>query len=88
MLKNNLIKINSSQEKIRYISTILIPQTEQTFKSALVSYESALTEFIDLLDTYRSLRENNKMLVEEETNYLILISSLEKIIGKQILTIN
>ncbi len=87
-LKNNLIKINSSLEKIRYIRTILIPQTEQTFKSALVSYESTSTEFIDLLDTYRTLRENNKILVEEETNYLILISSLEKIIGKQILTIN
>jgi outer membrane protein, heavy metal efflux system len=87
-LKNTLIKIGSSLEKIKYISTVLIPQTEQTFKSALVNYETASIEFIDLLDTYRSLRENNKMLIEEETNYLILISRVEKIIGKQILTIN
>ena len=87
-LRNITVKINSSQEKIRFLSDVLIPQTEQTFKSSLISYETAASQFIDLLDTYRTLRENNKMLVEEETNYLILISSLEKLIGKQILTIN
>lgn len=87
-LKNSLIKINSSQEKIKYISNILIPQAEKTFKSVLISYEIASNQFMDLLDTYRALRENNKMLIEEETNYLILISSLEKLIGKQILTVN
>lgn len=87
-LKNMIVKINSSQEKIIYLNEVLIPQTEQTFKSALFSYETASNQFIDLLDTYRTLRENNQMLVEEETNYLILISSLEKLIGKQILTIN
>lgn len=87
-LKNIIVRINSSQEKIKYLSEVLIPQTEQTFKSSLISYETAANQFIDLLDTYRTLRENNRMLVEEETNYLILISSLEKLIGKQILTIN
>lgn len=87
-LKNIIVKINSSLEKIRYISSILIPQTEQTFKSSLISYETASIQLMDLLDTYRSLRENNKMLVEEETNYLISVSELEKLIGKQILIIN
>lgn len=87
-LKNIIVKINSSQEKIDYISNVLIPQTEQTFKSALISYETASNQFMDLLDTYRILRENNKILAEEETNYLILISELEKLIGKQILTVN
>jgi len=87
-LKNIIVKINSSLEKIKYISSILIPQTEQTFRSSLISYETASVQFMDLLDTYRSLRENNRMLVEEETNYLISVSELEKLIGKQILTIN
>ena len=87
-MKNIIVKINSSLEKIKYIRNILIPQTEQTFKSSLISYETASIQFMDLLDTYRSLRENNKMLVEEETNYLISVSELEKLIGKQILTIN
>lgn len=87
-LKNIIVRINSSQEKIKYLSEILIPQTEQTFKSSLISYETAANQFIDLLDTYRTLRENNRMLVEEETKYLISISELEKLIGKQILTIN
>jgi len=87
-LKNVLTKISSSLEKIKYIKSILIPQTEQTFKSSLISYETAALEIIEVLDSYRSLRENNKILIEEETNYLILISSLEKIIGKQIITIN
>lgn len=87
-LRNITVKINASQEKIIFLSDVMIPQTEQTFKSSLISYETAENQFIDLLDIYRTLRENNKMLAEEETNYLILISSLEKLIGKQILTIN
>ena len=87
-IKNTVQKINSAQEKITYLSRILIPQTEQTFKSSLISYETAAVQFSDLLDTYRVLRENNEMLVKEETGYLILISSLEKLTGKQILTIN
>lgn len=87
-LKNILVKINSSLEKMNYIRNILIPQTEQTFKSALIGYESASLEFIDLMDAFKSLKDNNKVLIEEETNYLILISDMEKLIGKQILTIN
>lgn len=87
-LKNIIVMINSSIEKIKYINEVLIPQTEETYKSSLISYQTANGQFIDLLDTYRTLRESNRMLVEEETNYLILMSSLEKLIGKQILTIN
>lgn len=87
-IKNTLQNINSTLEKIGYIKSILIPQTEQTFKSSLISYETASVQFSEVLDTYRVLRENNEMLVKEETGYLILISSLEKITGKQILTIN
>ncbi len=87
-LRNNIVKINSSLEKIDYIRSILIPQTEQVFKSSLISYETSSAGFIDLLDTYRELRENNQMLLKEEIDYLISVSELEKLTGKQILTIN
>ncbi|MBS1518035.1 MAG: TolC family protein [Bacteroidetes bacterium] len=87
-MKNLIVRINNSTEKIKYLTDVLIPQTEQTYKSALIAYETNAGQFIDLLDTFRTLRENNKMLVEEETNYLVLISKLENLIGKQILTIN
>ena len=87
-LRNNIVKINSSLEKINYIRSILIPQTEQVFKSSLISYETSSAGFIDLLDTYRQLRENNQMLFKEEIDYLISVSELEKLTGKQILTIN
>ena len=87
-LRNNIVKINSSLEKINYIRSILIPQTEQVFKSSLISYETSSAGFIDLLDTYRELRENNQMLFKEEIEYLISVSELEKLTGKQILTIN
>ena len=87
-LRNNIVKINSSLEKIDYIRSILIPQTEQVFKSSLISYETSSAGFIDLLDTYRELRENNQMLLKEEIEYLISVSELEKLTGKQILTIN
>ncbi len=87
-LKNNLTKINSSREKLKYLTSVLIPRAELSFKSILLSYEKASAEYIDLLDSYRSLRENKRALIEEEANYLVLVSNIEKIIGKQILIIN
>ncbi len=87
-IQNYIVKISYTREKIKYLEEVLIPQTDQTFLSNFASYESASEDFLNLLDSYRDLRDANLMLVEMETMYLKQLSELEFIIGNQIFTLN
>ena len=87
-MRNSLEKIRTSSDRLEYIKNVLLPQTDQTFKSSLQAYVSATDDFLNLLDSYRSLREANLMLLEEQADYLMQVSDLEFIIGKQIFKIN
>lgn len=80
-LQSMLIMINSIKEKIIYLNEVLIPQTEQAFNSTLVSYSSGSDEFMNLLDTYRSMREIYRMRAKEETGLLKQYSELEFLLG-------
>jgi|WetSurSiteA1Bulk_404760.scaffolds.fasta_scaffold20290_2 outer membrane protein, heavy metal efflux system len=76
-----VIMLNTIKKKADYIREVLIPQTEQTFNSSLVSYSSSAGEFMNLLDSYRKLREADQMLITEETNYLKQYAELEFLTG-------
>ena len=86
--QNKIVQIRSTLEKIKYLEEVLIPQTDQTFMSNFGSYETASEDFLNLLDSYRDLRNANLMLIEMETMYLKQLSELEFVIGNQIFSIN
>jgi len=83
-LVSMIIMLNTIKKKADYIREVLIPQTEQTFNSSLVSYSASANEFMNLLDSYRKLREADQMLITEETNYLKQYAELEFLIGTRI----
>lgn len=84
-LQSMLIMINSIKEKITYLNEVLIPQTEQTFNSTLVSYSSGSDEFMNLLDTYRNMREIYQMRAKEETGLLKQYGELEFLLGNDLI---
>ncbi len=79
-----IIMLNTIKKKTDYIREVIIPQTEQTFNSSLISYSSGSGEFMNLLDSYRKLREADQMLITEETNYLKQYAELEFLTGTKI----
>jgi len=83
-----IIMLNSIKKKADYIREVLIPQTEQTFNSTLISYSASVGEYMNMLDSYRKLRETDQMLVKEETDYLKQVAELEFLIGTNITKIN
>jgi outer membrane protein TolC len=83
-LVSMIIMLNTIKKKADYIREVLIPQTEQTFNSSLVSYSASANEFMNLLDSYRKLREADQMLITEETNYLKQYAELEFVVGTRI----
>lgn len=87
-LVSMVIMLNAIKKKTDYIREVLIPQTEQTFNASLVSYSSGAGEFMNLLDSYRKLREADQMLITEETNYLKQYAELEFLTGTGTQNIN
>ena len=87
-LQSMVIMLNTLKEKKKYLNEVLIPQTEQTFNSSLASYSSSTNEFMNLLDSYRKIREADEKLVKEETEYLKQLGELEFLLGTQITKIN
>jgi hypothetical protein len=59
----------------------LIPQTENTLKSTQYSYENNMTDFLDLLDSYRMYQDAKLMYYESITMYLKMTAELEKASG-------
>jgi len=86
-LNSMIIMLNTIKKKYDYLIDVLIPQIQQTFNSTLVSYSSNSGEFMNLLDTYRKLRETDQMLVKEETDYLKQTAELEFLLGTNIINI-
>lgn len=87
-LVSMIVMLNTFKKKADYIRKILIPQTQQTFNSSLVSYSSSANEFMNLLDSYRKLREADQMLITEETKYMTQYAELEFLIGKEYKILN
>ncbi len=83
-LVSMIIMLNTIKKKTDYIREVLIPQTQQTFNSSLVSYSSSASEFMNLLDSYRKLREADQMLITEETKYLKQYAELEFVVGARL----
>lgn len=87
-MKNTIEMIQGTLQKLDYLKTVLLPQTDLTFNSSLIAYVTATDDFLNLLDSYKSLRNVNLLMLEEQANYLKQLSELESIIGKQIFQLN
>ena len=87
-LRNKITLINSQQEKIKFIKEITVPQLVQTLNSELIAYQTGTLEYMNVIDTYRMLRDTDFMLIEEETKNLLYINELERLVSSEILKIN
>lgn len=87
-LRNKMSMIDAQKEKIKFIKEITIPQLEQTLNSNLVSYQTGMLDYMNVVDTYRMLRENDFQLIDEETRYLLYLSELERLISAELIKIN
>jgi outer membrane protein TolC len=78
---NIISNLHAAKETMNYYHGVLIPQTENTLKSTQYNYESNMTSFIDLLDSYRMYQEAKLMYFESVNMYLKMIAELEMAAG-------
>lgn len=80
-ITNILNNLKTLKKTISYYHNVVIPQTENSLKATQYSYESDMTSFLDLLDSYRMLNEAKIMYYESINMYLRMMSELEKAVG-------
>ena len=69
------------KEAMNFYYGVQIPQTENTLKSTQYSYETNMTDFLDLLDSYKMYQEARLIFFESVSMYLKMIAELEKATG-------
>lgn len=73
--------MQSLKETMNFYYGVQMPQTENTLKSSQYSYETNMTDFLNLLDSYKMYQEAKLMYFESVNMYLKMIAELEKATG-------
>ncbi len=81
---SSIAKLNSLEERIRLIKEAEYPQAQQTFNSALSSYQTGQIDFINVIDSQNKLYQVETSLYRFETDYLKEIAGLEFLTGSDL----
>jgi cobalt-zinc-cadmium efflux system outer membrane protein len=83
-VEDNHFKIQTARETVRLYRNVLIPQAEQSLKSAEVGYITGIVNFLDLLDAERVLLKIQLGYWQGYTNYLKRIADMERSVGMEL----
>jgi outer membrane protein TolC len=80
-IEDNLFKIQTALETSNLYRNVLIPQAEQSLKSAEIGYITGVVNFLDLLDADRVLLKIQFGSWKAYTDYLKRIADMERAVG-------
>jgi len=80
-VKDNYFRIQTARETMDLYENVLIPQAEQSMKSAEAGYITGTVSFLDLLDAERILLQIQFGYWQAYTDYLKRIADLERAVG-------
>jgi cobalt-zinc-cadmium efflux system outer membrane protein len=80
-IEDNLFKIQTALEISNLYQNVLIPQAEQSLKSAEIGYITGVVNFLDLLDADRVLLKIQFGSWKAYTDYLKRIADMERAVG-------
>jgi outer membrane protein TolC len=83
-VKDNYFKIQTARETFDLYKKVLIPQAEQSMKSAEVGYTTGIVDFLDLLDAERVLLKIHFGFWRAYTDYLARIADMERAVGMKL----
>jgi outer membrane protein TolC len=79
-------RITSGKKQINNYATTIIPQAEQSLQASLTSYQSSKTDFLMLIDAFRTLTDLRMEYFMLRMQFEQNIAELERVIGKSYYT--
>jgi outer membrane protein TolC len=83
-VEDNLFKIRTARETFNLYRNALIPQAEQSLRSAEAGYVTGIVNFLDLLDAERVLLKIQFGHWKAYTDYLKRIADMERAVGTEL----
>ncbi len=83
-VKDLFVRVQSSESTINLYKTGVIPQAEQSLKSARIGYEANKVDFLTLLDSERTLLNARLLYYRALTDYEQNLANLERAVGMQL----
>lgn len=77
-------QIRSYGDTINLYQTALIPQAEQAFDSARIGYESGAVDFLNWLDSERTLLQTRLSYYRAVVDYQKALANMEKAVGRDL----
>jgi outer membrane protein TolC len=83
-VKDNYFRIQTARDTVELYKAVLIPQAEQSMKSAEAGYISGIVSFLDLLDAERILLRIQFDYWKVYADYLKRIADIERAVGVEL----
>lgn len=83
-VKDFLVRIQSSESTINLYKTGVIPQAEQSLKTARIGYETDQLDFLALIDSQRILLQARLLYARTLTDFEQNLANLERVVGMQL----
>ncbi len=83
-IKDFLVKIQSSESTINLFKTGIIPQAEQSLKSARIGYETDRVDFLTLIDSQRVLLNSRLLYYRALIDFEQNLANMERAVGMQL----
>ncbi len=74
-------RMNENRRQLDLVNDVLLPQAESTLEASLSAYTTGQTDFLNLLDSERTLVELRIQVEEITARYLKIVASLEYALG-------
>ncbi len=84
-VREAVIKVETADRIRTLYETGLLPQTELSFSSALINYQTGKVDFLTLLDNERMLKRTRVEYIRSLVDYNKGIASMEKVVGEEII---
>ena len=79
-----LIRVETIEEQLALLETVLIPQSEETLRATETAYETGQVGVLDLLDGERVQLDVLRMRARYVSDFLIALADLERGIGTRV----
>ena len=80
-IKDMYYKADAAREKLQNFKKTILPQTDQALEAGVKGYQNGTTDFLMLLDSYRTRTQLRKEYFMTRMEFDVAVADLEREVG-------